>query len=113
VACFDTAAQHLVTAEVRTRIVKGYNNIRGENNKDYNPVEKVLLHVYRIKNAVHIDELLVSDGDDAANEDGTPLQAAQAIHAQQDQMQSILLQLHHLKCQQGELLQQIEASFGS
>jgi hypothetical protein len=28
-------------------------------------------------------------------------------------MQSILLQLHHLKRQQGELLQQIEASFGS
>jgi hypothetical protein len=28
-------------------------------------------------------------------------------------MQSILLQLHHLKCQQGELLQQIKASFGS
>jgi hypothetical protein len=28
-------------------------------------------------------------------------------------MQSILLQLHYLKHQQGELLQQIEASFGS
>jgi hypothetical protein len=45
-ACFDTAAQHLVASEVQTRIVKGYNHIRGENNKDYNPVEKVLLHVY-------------------------------------------------------------------
>jgi hypothetical protein len=113
-ACFDTAAQHLVAAKVQRRIIQGYNtNVRGENNEDYNdPVNKVLLHIYGIENVVHIDEL-VGDGDDAANEDGTPLQAAQAIHAQRDQMQSILLQLHHLKHQQGELLHQIEASFGS
>jgi hypothetical protein len=72
--------------QVRSRVRIGYNEIRREHSADYNPVEKRLLHIYRIENVVHIDEL-VQDETDAPNGNGEELQAAQLVIAHRDHLQ--------------------------
>jgi hypothetical protein len=111
-ACFEPSLEHLMVPQVRARVRHGYNEIRGEHPADYNPVEKKILHIYRIENAVHIDEL-VRDGTDAPNVYGEELNAAQQVIAHRDHLQSMTQQIHLLNIRQGELTQQIEAHFGS
>ena len=110
-ACHEPSMEGRMSRIVRDRIREGYNLIRGEHPADYNPVEKRPIQVYRIENTVHIDELLPDM--DQPGADGAPLHAAQSAHAQREQMQAVLLQLHQINRKQAELANQIEGAFGT
>jgi hypothetical protein len=96
---------HLFKPQVLRRIKDGYAGIRQQHPANYNPVEKVPLHVYRVENNTVIEELTAMPPD-VAGADGQRLQAAQAVHAQRDNMQSLLLQQHRLTQQQAQHHQQ-------
>jgi hypothetical protein len=99
------ALSHLFKPQVLQRIQSAYAGIRQQHPADYNPVEKVPLHVYRVENNTVIEELTALPPDTAGG-DGQQLQAAQAVHAQRDNMQSMLLSMHRLTQQQAQHHQQ-------
>ena len=54
----DDCLQAIVPDDLRERVKSTYNNIRGGHPGDYNPVEKLPLHIYRVENEVHIEEMI-------------------------------------------------------
>ena len=58
-AAYDPMIDYIMTNEVRDRIRRGYNDLRGNDLPgDYNPVEKVPLIVHRYENMLAIDETI-------------------------------------------------------
>jgi hypothetical protein len=86
--------EHLMNNIVRMRINEGYNNIRGDHDADWNPVEKVPLVITRVENQLVIDKLL--PGPDGAGDGGAPLLAAANLQSHREQLQAVLNQVHHL-----------------
>ena len=109
-ACYEPSTQDFMCQEVRDRVREGYDLIKGDHPVDYNPVEKVPVHVYRIENTVHIDEL--TRDMDQAGDDGPQLNAAQGEHAHREQMASVLLQLHRVNQRCAELSNQVAEGLG-
>ena len=114
-AAFEPSCEHRMAPEVRNRIRNAYDSIRGDNPLDYNPVEKVLLHIYRIENSVLIDEVIPLNPEnvDVAGGNQQNLTQAQSVQQHCEQLQSIMIQIHQLNLKQAEFSQQIEAQFGS
>jgi hypothetical protein len=57
-ACHEPSLSHMISDAVRARVREGYNTIHGEHAGNYNPVEKVPLHISRIENQVFIQDTL-------------------------------------------------------
>jgi hypothetical protein len=106
-ACHEPSLSHMISDAVRTRVREGYNTIRGGNAADYNPVEKVPLHISRIENQVFIQDALDIGGGNV----GGGAQGAVAA-AQANQLQTVLLSLHRLDQRQTEHHQQVQANIG-
>ena len=97
----------LFVPAVRDRIISGYAAIRRDHGADYNPVEKVRLHIFRVENQVCIEELNAPDN---ANTGPEELIAVGQVQANRDDMQSALLQLHRLHQDMALLQQRIEVN---
>jgi hypothetical protein len=108
-AAHQPGLEHMLSNVVRMRIKEGYNEIRGDNDPDWNPVEKVPLVVTRVENQLVIDELLARAPDQAGN-DGAPLQAAANLQGNREQLQSVLNQIHHLRQEVVQLGQHLAES---
>jgi hypothetical protein len=84
---------------VRNRILQAYEEARPDAlDKDYNPVAKIPLTVYRVENALHIDECMPEAARDTRESNGEQLAQAQGMYANTEILNSILLQTH--RCQQ-------------
>lgn len=60
--CHEPGFEHLVSDDLREWVQAAYNRIRGDNPADYNPVEKVPLHVYRVENDIRVEERVQFEG---------------------------------------------------
>jgi len=101
-ACHKEACSEMMSRVVRDRVREAYNSIRGTHLPDYNPVEKVLLHVFMIENVVHIDEL-PAQPTDGAGDNGVQLQGAAAIHSSQAFQNAMMMQLQGLATNQSDM----------
>jgi len=104
-AAHNPDMSHLLTDTVRNRIRNGYAAIRQQHPADYNPVDKVPLHVYQVANQVHIAELTEQEQHQAANappqdqagDNGVGLRTAAAAAASRDNMVTMQLQLNNVQ----------------
>jgi hypothetical protein len=98
-AAHQPGLEHMISNVVRMRIKEGYNTIRGDNDADWNPVEKVPLLITRVENQLVIDKLVrgPEQPGDQAGDDGAPLLSAANIHGNREQLQAVLNQVHHLR----------------
>jgi hypothetical protein len=86
---------HLMSEQVRKRIVDGYALIRGQHPADYNPVEKVPLHVFRVQNQVQIEELVRNEHDGARAHHQIP--AGATADSNTEALRTLQIQLHRLQ----------------
>jgi Transcriptional activator of glycolytic enzymes len=107
-AAHQPGLEHMMSNLVRMRIKEGYNGIRGDNDADWNPVEKVPLVITRVENQLVIDEL-VARGLDEAGAQEAPLAAAN-IQGTREHLQAVLNQVHHLRQEVTGLGQQLAES---
>jgi len=101
-ACHEEACSEMMSGVVRDRAREAYNSIRGTHLPDYNPAEKVSLHVFVIENVVHIDEL-PAQPTDGAGDNGVQLQGAAAIHSSQAFQNTMMMQLQGLATNQSDM----------
>ena len=105
------ALAHMFKPAVRARIVNGYAAIRQQHPADYNPVQKVPLHVFQVENTVHIEEMEPT-GDAAANAGNNPIRlSASQGGANRHDTQSILLSLNRIQQTQAQHQQQNVVSY--
>jgi Transcriptional activator of glycolytic enzymes len=108
-AAHQPGLEHLMSSVVRMRIKEGYNIIRGDNDADWNPVEKVPLVITRVENQLVIDELL--PGPDGPGDGGAPLHAAANLQGHREQLQAVLNQVHHLRQEMVDSRQHLDESY--
>lgn len=93
-ACHEDSLSHMMDPAVRRRVKDAYAAIRPEEHaEEYNPVQKVPLHVYRVENRFFIDELIAETTPNAQNVAQNQQQTANI----QQSMTSVLVQLVHLR----------------
>jgi hypothetical protein len=110
-ACHVPELSHLILPAVRQRVVEGYRAIAAPDKPaDYNPVEKIPLHIYRIENQVNIEEMVPMAGD-RAGADGPRLFDAASHQANRENMQSLMLQVHQIRISQQQHQQQTTGNF--
>lgn len=103
------ACKHMFTEAVRRRILDGYAAIKGDHPVDYNPVEKVPIHIFRVENQVMIEELQGNNPDNS-NANAQQLVGVAAAVGQRQDMQSAMLQIHRLHQDQAQLQQRMEVN---
>lgn len=111
--CHQDGLEHMVSDGIQTRVRNAYNTIRGTNPQDYNPVEKVPLHIYQIENEIQIEESLpLEDGTGGATAAAAGLtvtaQGQQAVT--QQQLNTLLLAQHRSDRRTRENFQQLQVS---
>jgi hypothetical protein len=108
-ACHKPELSHLLLPAVRQRVLSAYKAL-ADKPEDYNPVEKIPLHIFRVENQVSIDEMVDMPGD-RAGADGQALAGAAAYQAQRQDLQSVMLQIHQMRLTQQQHQQQTTGNF--
>jgi hypothetical protein len=107
-ACLEPGLEHLMAPAVRSRVVTAWEALRGDGHPaEWNPVNKVVLKVYRYENELVIDELLALENGAGAGAGGD-LMVANQVAGNQQQLGVIVNQLHQVKQQQSEDRQAIQ-----
>jgi len=85
----------MMSQHVLQRIRSAYKDVRPEaHDDDYNPVAKIPLTVYRIENTLQIDEVNEEAMADTRESNGEQLARAQAMNANHEILNALLLQSH-------------------
>lgn len=105
-AAHNEDLSHLMSPQVRRRIVDGYALIRGQHPPDYNPVEKVPLHVFRVENQVQIEELVVTEDGNRHHQ----LPAGVGAAMNNESMRTLQVQLHRIQQELAQARQANEVS---
>lgn len=104
-ACLEPGCEYLMTPEVYGRVRAAWIIlcVEHEHERDWNPVEKVVLQVHRYENQLVIDELIAipggggNNGGGGVGGDNDPLLLANRAVGNQQQLGIITNQLHQLK----------------
>jgi hypothetical protein len=106
-AAFQPELKPLMSSQVYERIRRAYAAVRGAHDDDYNPVERVPLHVYNVENQVCIQEL------DEATTGVPPQQGGGGFigpTGSLETMRTLQVQLNRLQQMQAEHHQQANVS---
>jgi hypothetical protein len=103
-ACLEPGCEYLLMPEVYGRVRAAWIIlcVEHEHERDWNPVEKVVLQVHRYENQLVIDELIAipgggNNGGGGVGGDDDPLVLANRAAGNQQQLGIITNQLHQLK----------------
>jgi len=112
-ACLQSELDHLMSQEVRDRVQNAWEQLRGDHEPEWNPVEKVVLQVHRYENELVIDELLSMGDSNGGDGSGGDLMVANQVAGNQQQLGIIVNQLHQVKQRQSEDRQAIETGMSA
>jgi hypothetical protein len=108
-ACFDPELQASVPAAVLNRITNAYSLLANNLPKTTNPVQRVLLNVYRVSENLHIDELLADISTDNNNiNNNINNNTYNNIQQNNNAINALFVQIHQVK--QQLLTQQSEST---
>jgi hypothetical protein len=107
--------QKLFDEEVLTRIIHGYEAIRNDHPADYNPVEKVRLHIYRVENELCIEDLDVGDLPDLepAPNNFHSVPGRRNFDQQREDIRTTIVQIHRLQVETNMMKQQLEGNLNN
>ena len=100
---------HMMSSQVRKRIIDGYALIRGNHPADYIPVDKIPLHIFRVENQVMIEEL-VRDNDAVFHQ--LPAGTAATNNSNMEALRTLQIQVHRLQQDVAQARQAQEVSKG-
>ena len=98
-ACFDPELQSTVPGPILTRITNAYSLLVNTLSGTENPVQRVLLNVYRVEESLHIDELLDLPNDNNNIDNNINNNTYNNIRQNNNAINALFVQVQQLKQQ--------------
>jgi hypothetical protein len=100
-ACFDPDLKSTVPDDVLNRITNAYSRLHNTLPDTVNPVQRVLLNIYRVNTTLHIDELLAipNNNDNNNNTENVNNNTYNNIQQNNNAINAIFVQIQQLKQQ--------------